>query len=203
MVKLISFLISLRASRWLINSSASISVVFTSQSLLYCFHICTLVNEVNYFFRVAWCHPLRKKTRFDYLSRHHAGYSFEVGNTQAIIGHRKVDEKALVKPQWYGWTIDANQEVHSVGSGRYAYSTWKSQAKIPNNEEMLRLINLREAISFRVRMWCVVAMRLQGQHPSFQLHTSSNTSSLPMNVEHGSFRRFREGNVSSILKLLS
>jgi hypothetical protein len=45
-----------------------------------------------------------------------------------------------------------NQGVHLGGSERYASSTYKSQARIPNNEERLQLINLREAVSFRVRM---------------------------------------------------
>jgi hypothetical protein len=65
--------------------------------------------------------------------------------------------------------------------------------KDSNNEERLPLINLREAVSFRARMWLVVATRLQGQHPPFRLHTSSNMPSVLMNVAHGSFRRFWEG----------
>jgi hypothetical protein len=74
---------------------------------------------------------------------------------------------------------------------------------IPNNEERLQLINLREAVSFRARMRLVVATRLQGQHPPLQLRTSSNTPSVLMNVAHGSFHIFREGNTLSILQLLS
>jgi hypothetical protein len=74
---------------------------------------------------------------------------------------------------------------------------WKyylgKSSKNSNNEERLPLINLREAVSFRDRMWLIVAMRLQGQHPPFHLRTSSNTPSIPTNVAHGSFHIFREG----------
>jgi hypothetical protein len=99
--------------------------------------------------------------------------------------------------------MGTNQGVYLVESGRYASSTYESQARIPNNEERLRLINLREAGNFRARIRLVVATRLQAQHSSFRLHTSSNTPSFPMNVVHGSFRRFREENAFSILQLLS
>jgi hypothetical protein len=99
--------------------------------------------------------------------------------------------------------MGANQGVYLVESGQYASITYESQARILNNEERLRLINLREAISFRARMRLVVATRLQAQHSSFRLRTSSNTSSVLMNVVQGSFRRFREGNALSILQLLS
>jgi hypothetical protein len=37
------------------------SVVFTSWSLLYCFHICALVNEVPNFFRVDMMLPITKE----------------------------------------------------------------------------------------------------------------------------------------------
>jgi hypothetical protein len=37
------------------------STVFTSQSLLYCFHICTLVNKVSNFFRVDMLPPIVKE----------------------------------------------------------------------------------------------------------------------------------------------
>jgi hypothetical protein len=49
------------------------------------------------------------------------------------------------------------------------------------NEERLPIINLREAVSFRARMRFVVATRLQVQHYSFRLHTSSNMPSVSMN----------------------
>jgi hypothetical protein len=39
MTKLRSFFISLKAFRWVINSSTSMSTVFTVRSFLYCFHI--------------------------------------------------------------------------------------------------------------------------------------------------------------------
>jgi hypothetical protein len=68
---------------------------------------------------------------------------------------------------------------------------------------MLSILNLSEAVRFRVRMRLVVAMRLQAQHSSFQLRTSSDTPSVLMNVAHGSFRKFRQGNAPSILQLLS
>jgi hypothetical protein len=66
-------------------------------------------------------------------------------------------------------------------------------SKNSNNEERFPLINLREAVSFRPRMWLVIATRLQGQHPPFRLRTSSNTPSVPMNVAHRYFHKFREG----------
>jgi hypothetical protein len=39
-------------------------------------------------------------------------------------------------------------------------------------------------------MRLVVARRLQAQHPSFLLHASSNTPSVPTNVSYGSFANF-------------
>jgi hypothetical protein len=38
---------------------------------------------------------------------------------------------------------------------------------LETNKERLLLINLTEAVTFRGRMRLVVAMRLQGQNPSF------------------------------------
>jgi hypothetical protein len=61
MAKLRFFLISLRASRWLANSSASMSAVFASRRLLYYFHICVLVNEVANFFRVDMMTPITEE----------------------------------------------------------------------------------------------------------------------------------------------
>jgi hypothetical protein len=55
------------------------------------------------------------------------------------------------------------------------------------NEERLPIINLREAVTFRARMRPVVATRLQVQHSSFRLRTSSNTPSVLMNAVHGFF----------------
>jgi hypothetical protein len=49
------------------------------------------------------------------------------------------------------------------------------------NEESLPIINLREAVRFRAGMQLVVAMRLQVQHSSFRLRTSSNTPSVLTN----------------------
>jgi hypothetical protein len=37
------------------------STVFAMQSLLYCFHICTLVNEVPNFFRVDMMSPIAEE----------------------------------------------------------------------------------------------------------------------------------------------
>jgi hypothetical protein len=42
-------------------------------------------------------------------------------------------------------------------------------------------------------MRLVVAMRLQGQHPSFRLRTSTSTPSIPMNVAQRSISRFWDG----------
>jgi hypothetical protein len=64
---------------------------------------------------------------------------------------------------------------------------------------MLSILNLSEAVSFRTRIRLVVAMRLQAQYSSFQLRTSSHMPSVLTNVAHGSFHKFREGNVLSIL----
>jgi hypothetical protein len=86
--------------------------------------------------------------------------------------------------------IDVNQGVHLVESEREASAILESQAELDRNEDMLLIINHGEAVSFRVRMQFVVATRLQGQHPSFRMHTSSNTPSVLMNVAHGSSRKF-------------
>jgi hypothetical protein len=53
---------------------------------------------------------------------------------------------------------------------------------LETNKEGLLINNLREAVSFRAKMRLVVAMRLQGQYPSFRLRTSSNTPSVLTNV---------------------
>jgi hypothetical protein len=42
-----------------------------------------------------------------------------------------------------------------------------------SNEERLWIINFQEAVSFRDMMWLVIATRLQAQHSSFRLRTSS------------------------------
>jgi hypothetical protein len=63
---------------------------------------------------------------------------------------------------------------------------------------MLSILNLSEEVSFSARIRLVVAMRLQEQHSSFQLRTSSHMPSVLMNVAHGSFHKFREGNALSI-----
>jgi hypothetical protein len=55
------------------------------------------------------------------------------------------------------------------------------------NEERLPTINLREAVSSIARMRLVVAARLEVQHSSFWLCTSSNTPSIPMNDAQGYF----------------
>jgi hypothetical protein len=57
-----------------------------------------------------------------------------------------------------------------------------------NNQGMLLIIKLSEAVSFMARMQRVIATRLQAQHSPFRLCTSSNTSSVPTNVTHESFR---------------
>jgi hypothetical protein len=72
-----------------------------------------------------------------------------------------------------------------------------------DNQGMLSILNLSEAVSFRARMRLVVATRLQAQHSSFWLCTSSHTPSVLTNVAHGSFHKFQEGNVLSILQILS
>jgi hypothetical protein len=58
------------------------------------------------------------------------------------------------------------------------------------NKKRLLINNLREAVSFSVRMRLVIAMKLQVEHSSFRLRTSSNTQSVPMNDAHESFHRF-------------
>jgi hypothetical protein len=46
------------------------------------------------------------------------------------------------------------------------------------NKERLPIINLREVVSFRARVRLVITTRLQVQHSSFRLRTSSNTPSI-------------------------
>jgi hypothetical protein len=65
------------------------------------------------------------------------------------------------------------------------------------NKERLLINNLREAVSFRARIRLVVATRLQAQHLTFRLQTSSNTPSVLTNDAHESFCRFREQNALS------
>jgi hypothetical protein len=59
-----------------------------------------------------------------------------------------------------------------------------------NNKGMLSILNLSEAVSFWARMRLVVATRLQEQHSSFRLRTSSHTPSVLTNVADGSFCKF-------------
>jgi hypothetical protein len=91
------------------------------------------------------------------------------------------------RPQCYGSMIDTNQGVHLVGSERYASTTQESQAGIWINKGGLLIIIPWRSIKSRARTWLVVAMRLQTQHSSFRLHTSSNMSSVLTNDAHGSF----------------
>jgi hypothetical protein len=55
------------------------------------------------------------------------------------------------------------------------------------NKERLTLLKVWGSESLRARIWLVVAMRLQVQHSSFWLRTSSNTPSVLMNDVHWSF----------------
>jgi hypothetical protein len=80
---------------------------------------------------------------------------------------------------------------------------WEVEQGFETNKESLMINNLREAVSFTAWMWLVVATRLQAQHLSFRLHTSSNTPFVPTNDAQESFRRFQEGNALSLLQLLS
>jgi hypothetical protein len=61
---------------------------------------------------------------------------------------------------------------------------------LETNKERFLFKNLREVVSFRARVQLVVGTRLQAQQPSFRLRTSSNTSSVLMNVAQGSFCKF-------------
>jgi hypothetical protein len=136
------------------------------------------------------------------VNQHQAGYWTDLVNTKALLGQNGY-RVALANPQRCALKVDTNHRVPLRGSERYASVIKGSQAGIWNNEERLLIINLREAVSFRARMWLVVAMRLQGQHHSFRLRTSSNTPFVLMNVAHGSFHRFRERNAISIVQLWS
>jgi hypothetical protein len=56
------------------------------------------------------------------------------------------------------------------------------------NKEMLMFSKSKRSNSLRVSMRFIVAIRLQAQHSSFRLHTSSNTTSVLTNNAHGSLR---------------
>jgi hypothetical protein len=83
--------------------------------------------------------------------------------------------------------IEVNQGVHLVQSEWYASTIKGSQAATRNNKGWLLINNSQEAVSFRARIWLMVATRLQMQHSTFWLRTSSNTPSILMNVAQGSF----------------
>jgi hypothetical protein len=99
-----------------------------------------------------------KMTRLG-VNQHQAGYWIDLVNTKALLGQNGFRE-ALANPQWCGSKVDTNQGVPLGGSERYASAIKGDQAGIWNNEERLLIINLREAVSFRARMWLVVVTRL-------------------------------------------
>jgi hypothetical protein len=125
-----------------------------------------------------------------------------IGEAQEPTWHNDY-EKALVKSQWYDSMIGATKEyTWARVNDMHALSREVKQV-FETNKEILLINNVRETVSFRARMWLVIATRLLAQHSPFWLRTSSNTPFVPMNVAHGSFHKFWEGNVFSILQLLS
>jgi hypothetical protein len=116
--------------------------------------------------------------------------------------------KARVRSWWHGsevdwhhvgyllkrgptWLDDRFEPRSTLGWGeRYATLLKKVKQGFETIWKRLLIINLREVVSFRVRMWFVVATRLQVWHSSLLLRTSSNMPSVLMNVAHGTFHRF-------------
>jgi hypothetical protein len=58
------------------------------------------------------------------------------------------------------------------------------------NKERLTIIKSKRSSKLRANMQLVVATRLQAQHPSFWLRTSSNMPSVLKNVTQDSFANF-------------
>jgi hypothetical protein len=153
--------------------------------------------------RTRWIHEgtMRSWRHGVKVSGHHDGYWVGFADTRVLLvwnGYRQVLNTTAI------WPDDRREPRSTLGrEWTICNTTQESQARLWHNKEKLLTNNLREAVSFRARMWLVVGTRLQVQHSSFRLHTSSNTPSVPTNVAHGSFHRFREGNAPSILQLLS
>jgi hypothetical protein len=95
--------------------------------------------------------------------------------------------------------IDGTKEYTWLGVDDVQTLLRKVKHGFDTNKERLLINILREVVSFRAMMQLVVAMRLQGQHYSFRLRTSSNTPSVLTNVTNGSFHKFRGGNMLFIL----
>jgi hypothetical protein len=99
--------------------------------------------------------------------------------------------------------IDVNQGVHMFGVNDVESLIRNVKQGFETNKERRTFTKSERSNKLRVRIRLVVAMRLQAQHTSFQLRTSSNTPSVPMNDAQGSFYRFRKGNALSMLQILS
>jgi hypothetical protein len=68
--------------------------------------------------KIGWTHEITVEIIMTWhkMNIPHVGYLIKIIATQALAGQNGY-KKALVKPQRYGWMINVNQGVHSVGSG--------------------------------------------------------------------------------------
>jgi hypothetical protein len=107
----------------------------------------------------------------------------QIGDTRAPIG----EMVPFVKPPWYSSMIDVNQGYTWLGVKDVQTLFRNVKQGSETNKKMLTFIKSQRSRKLRASMRLVVSMRLQVQHHSFWLHTSSNTPSVLMNGVYGSF----------------
>jgi hypothetical protein len=71
--------------------------------------------------------------------------------------------------------IDVNQGYTQLGVNDVQALFRKVKQGCETNKEMLMFVKSKRSSRLRARIRLVVAIRLQAQHPSFQLRTMSNT----------------------------
>jgi hypothetical protein len=135
------------------------------------------------------------------VDRHHVGYFLKISDTWALWGNMVMRRHLRTTTIWHK---DRRKPMSTLG--------WEwMMCKNYLGTSTMALKQTRKAFNYysyrscklRARIQLVAAIRLQAQHSSFRLRTSSNMPFVPMNVAHVSFHKFQEGNALSILQLLS
>jgi hypothetical protein len=130
-----SLSISLRASRWLINVSSSMSTVERSRNLLYYFHVCALVNEVINFLRVDIMPSIMEEDSL-WLFKHSFPFPFRaaalalsqlmgwVTSPSVVWSLKEINESVVDEPAdfalQFGWCLTTSHQWRRLNS----YSIW-------------------------------------------------------------------------------
>jgi hypothetical protein len=114
---------SIGCSEWkriLPNSNVNDFLKFQAGSI-----ICAIEDYILLYDRTRWIHEIVVEIALTWHrnEQHYLGYWIDLDDSRVPLRHQVGYKKALVKPQWYGWMIDVNQGVHSVGSGWYIDNT--------------------------------------------------------------------------------